>query len=705
METLAGLNQAQKDAVETVEGPLLVLAGPGSGKTRVITHRIAYLVQKLGISPRRIMAVTFTNKAAGEMRNRLQTMLGQRAEELTLGTFHAIFARILRIEGTNIGLDSQFAIYDDDDQINLIKQAMQLENVDPKKFAPRAIQSAISAAKSQLVRVQDYAQRRNSYADEIIHRVYQRYQEQLKQNKALDFDDLLLRTYYLFQEHPDVLSKYQGRYLYLLIDEFQDTNIVQYGLARQLAGKYRNICVVGDPDQSIYSWRHADIRNILSFEKDYPEARVVFLEENYRSTQTILEAASYIIAPNLQRKPHKLWTQNEKGTSITVAEAYNEQEEAQMVAKEVEQLLSGGQAKGRDIAIMYRTNAQSRALEETFIRYGIAYKLVGATRFYERREIKDIIAYLRLIHNPMDSISLGRIVNVPGRGIGQRTMDELSHWAQTHGLPLYQALQAVAEKKEGISISPRTATALGVFYSMMEEFITNSQSLTTLELLDMVLEKTGYKKYIQEEEDGEERWDNIQELRNVARDRAILGDFLEGVALVSDTDSLDERSESVTLITLHQAKGLEYDVVFIVGVEEGVLPHYRSVDDPAQMEEERRLCYVGVTRAKRRLYLMRAFRRSLGGMNGANAPSRFLKDIPTRLIAGHEPVKETITKPAPRPVLPEFKPGDSVKHGIFGLGVVVSATAVRDDKEVVVAFAGIGVKKMLLSFARLEKVT
>ncbi|MBF8266390.1 MAG: ATPase AAA, partial [Dehalococcoidia bacterium] len=304
------------------------------------------------------------------MRNRLQTMLGQRAEELTLGTFHAIFARILRIEGTNIGLDSQFAIYDDDDQINLIKQAMQLENVDPKKFAPRAIQSAISAAKSQLVRVQDYAQRRNSYADEIIHRVYQRYQEQLKQNKALDFDDLLLRTYYLFQEHPDVLSKYQGRYLYLLIDEFQDTNIVQYGLARQLAGKYRNICVVGDPDQSIYSWRHADIRNILSFEKDYPEARVVFLEENYRSTQTILEAASYIIAPNLQRKPHKLWTQNEKGTSITVAEAYNEQEEAQMVAKEVEQLLSGGQAKGRDIAIMYRTNAQSRALEETFIRYG-----------------------------------------------------------------------------------------------------------------------------------------------------------------------------------------------------------------------------------------------------------------------------------------------------------------------------------------------
>ena len=302
MATLAGLNPAQKDAVETVEGPLLVLAGPGSGKTRVITHRIAYLVQKLGISPRRIMAVTFTNKAAGEMRNRLQTMLGQRAEELTLGTFHAIFARILRIEGTNIGLDSQFAIYDDDDQINLIKQAMQLENVDPKRFAPRAIQSAISAAKSQLVRVQDYAQRRNSYADEIIHRVYQRYQEQLKQNKALDFDDLLLRTYYLFQEHPDVLSKYQGRYLYLLIDEFQDTNIVQYGLARQLAGKYRNICVVGDPDQSIYSWRHADIRNILSFEKDYPEARVVFLEENYRSTQTILEAASQVIASPGSRK-------------------------------------------------------------------------------------------------------------------------------------------------------------------------------------------------------------------------------------------------------------------------------------------------------------------------------------------------------------------------------------------------------------------
>ncbi|MBI4289102.1 MAG: UvrD-helicase domain-containing protein [Chloroflexi bacterium] len=712
MDALADLNPAQKDAVETVEGPLLVLAGPGSGKTRVITHRIAYLVQTLGVSPRRIMAVTFTNKAAGEMRSRLQAMLGPRAAELTVGTFHAICARILRIEGAAIGLDSQFAIYDDDDQMNVIKQAMEQLGIDPKRFSPRALQSAIDAAKSQLVRVQDYAGRRNNYADEIIHRVYQRYQEILHRSQALDFDDLLVRTHYLFEEHPDILSKYQNRYVHVLIDEFQDTNIAQYSLARQMAGKYKNICVVGDPDQSIYSWRHADIRNILSFEKDYPNAKVVFLEQNYRSTQTIVEAAHHIILPNLQRKQYKLWTENDKGAPIVVAEAYNEQEEAQLVAQEIEKLMGQKEARLRDVAIMYRTNAQSRALEDTFIRYGTPYKIVGATRFYERREIKDAIAYLRLIYNPLDSVSLSRIINVPPRGIGQRTIDELSSMAQARGLPLYHALQAVADKSSAIPVASRTAAGLAGFYSMMEELRGESQKVSAVELLDLVLEKTGYKKYVQQGEDGEDRWDNIQELRNVAREKENLSDFLEGVALVSDLDNLDERSDTATLITLHQAKGLEFDVVFIVGMEEGVLPHVRSFDSPEQMEEERRLCYVGVTRARRRLYLVRAFRRSLGGMSGANPPSRFLKDIPSKLIAGYSSAKETAVTAmgvTPRPaapllVLPELKPGDSVKHGVFGEGVVVSAKPVKDDKEVVVAFPRIGVKKLLLSYAKLEKV-
>jgi DNA helicase-2/ATP-dependent DNA helicase PcrA len=712
MDILAGLNPAQKEAVEAVEGPLLILAGPGSGKTRVIAHRVAYLVKVWGIRPHRIMAVTFTNKAAGEMRERLAQLLGEAVSNLTLGTFHAICARILRQEGKAFGLDRGFVIYDADDQLSLIKRSLQDVGLDPRQYSPRAILSAISAAKSRLLRVGDFAQQSSSYFDEVVHRVYERYQELLTQSQALDFDDLLMRTVYLFRDHPEVLSKYQSRYLHLLIDEFQDTNIAQYALARELAGKYRNICVVGDPDQSIYSWRSADLRNILSFEKDYPDARVVYLEQNYRSTQTILDAATEIIAQNRQRKPKNLWTDNEAGPPLTVVETYTEHEEAQFVASEVERLSERGLARAGDCAVMYRTNAQSRALEETFVRYGIPYKLVGATRFYDRREIRDVIAYLRLIHNPLDEVSLARIINVPGRGIGQRTLEEFSRWAQAQGVSLYRGLQTLKEKHDGgVPLTPRATQTLLGFITLMEELVAAGRELSLPDLFDLVLERTGYRDYVLADEDGEDRWDNILELRNVAQDYAAqepeeaLTSFLEGVALVSDVDDLDEKADRVTLITLHQAKGLEFEVVFITGMEEGVLPHIRSFDDPDQMEEERRLCYVGVTRAKKLLYLVRSFQRTLSGMGGPRLPSRFLEDIPRHLIATaatHEEDFRPVTPPPPD--LPTLAAGDQVRHGAFGEGIVVGCLTVPGDQEVMVEFKGVGMKRLLLSLAKLEKV-
>ena len=706
---------------------MLILAGPGSGKTRVITHRVAYLVRKCGISPHHIMAVTFTNKAANEMKERLQTLLGSAVQELTMGTFHAICARILRRDGAEIGLDSHFVIYDEEDQQNLVKQSLQGLDLDPKKFTPRAVLSAISAAKSQLLTPQDYAKQRRTYFDEVAQRVYERYEERLRQSKALDFDDLLMKTVQLFQEREKVLSKYQKRYLHILIDEFQDTNVAQYMLAKQLAAKHHNICVVGDPDQSIYSWRAADLRNILNFEKDYPDAKVVFLEQNYRSTQTILETASGIISSNRQRKRKRLWTENEAGEKVIVFEAYNEQEEALFVVSEVERLSKQGTARPQDCAIMYRTNAQSRALEEAFIRYGLPYRLVGATRFYARREIKDVIAYLKLIHNPYDTVSLSRIINVPPRNIGQRSLEQLSNWAQAFGVPLYSALQVLANQEASSEttssakhpFSPRIAKSLLSFLSLLNDLIEESQKLGLVELLDEALKRTGYREYVLAEEDGEDRWDNILELRTVASQykemppQEALTAFLEGVALVSDIDDYDTKANAVTLITLHQAKGLEFPVVFIVGLEEGVLPHRRSFDDPAQMEEERRLCYVGVTRAKKRLYLVRAFRRSLMGASTANAPSRFLEDVPHRLVASPQPdVASTKTlvyyaSPATPPPLaePAFKAGEQVRHAQFGQGIVIGCQPISDDQEVTVAFKGTtGLKRLLVSLAKLERI-
>lgn len=717
MDILSGLNPAQREAVEAVQGPVLILAGPGSGKTRVIAHRIAYLIKVLGISPRRIIAVTFTNKAAREMKERVYQFLGERVEELTLGTFHRICARILRTEAAHIGLEPRFVIYDEDDQLHLIKRSLDELGLEPKYYPPKPLKSAISAAKARLSSPEEYIP--SHYFEEIAKRVYRRYQELLAQSNALDFDDLLMKAVLLFRDHPEILSKYQSRYLHVLIDEFQDTNLAQYILAKQIAGEHRNICVVGDPDQSIYSWRFADLRHILDFEKDYPDAKIVFLEQNYRSTKTILDVANYVICANRQRKEKTLWTENEVGTPLAIAQTYSEQDEAQFVVNEVEKLTSDGHFKAGDCAVMYRTNAQSRALEEAFIRFGTPYKLVGGTRFYERREIKDLISYLRLIHNPHDSISLGRIINVPGRGIGPKTLAELSAWANRLEVPLYSALKLVAEEREDNPFSPRQIQALKGFLILLDELIAKSEELNIVDLLDLVLERTGYKDYILGNEGDEERWENILELRTVAdeyRDlepRDSLASFLEGVTLVSDVDGLNEKADAVTLITLHQAKGLEFPVVFIVGLEEGLLPHFKSLSDPEQLEEERRLCYVGITRAKEKAYLIHALRRSLMGLSGRSIPSRFLKDIPLHLVNSVS-ISEQAIAPAPSafklsqppsPRLSMVKVGDRVCHSMFGEGLVVGCLAIKDDYEVTIAFDGdAGVKRFLLSFAPIEKV-
>ena len=734
-DILAKLNPKQREAAETIEGALLIVAGPGSGKTRVITHRIAYLVRVCGVSPHRIAAVTFTNRAAREMQQRLVSLLGTDLRDLTVGTFHAFCAMVLRRDGEQIRLDRDFAIYDNADQIELIKRSMTEVEVDPKQYSPRAVLSHISSAKSQLIDVEGFAMRKENYFDEIVLRVYERYEQLLSQSAALDFDDLLFKTHFLFDKLPEVASKYQNRYIHFMIDEFQDTNVAQYAIAKQLSQVYGNLCVVGDPDQSIYSWRNADIRNILSLQTDYPEAKVIALEENYRSSQTILDAARQLIASNTQRVEKELWTRNGRGVPIVVSEGYNEQEESQFVVKEIQNLTqSEGHALG-DMAVMYRVNAQSRALEESCLRYGVPYQVVGGLKFYQRQEVKDLTAYLRLVANPEDEVSLTRAINVPARGIGHRTLDELTRMARDADISMFSAIEAVAQKDESGqkgdgSFAPRAARALLDFQNLIRGLASDGETLDLIELIDLVLERTGYKRYLLEEaERGEERWENIQEFRNTARDflhlggRQALTAFLESVSLVSDVDNLEERPDAITLITLHQAKGLEFPVVFIVGMEEGLLPHMRSIDsgDPAEMEEERRLCYVGMTRAKERLYLMRAFRRGFRGGSEPSIPSRYLADIPQDLIVAprKEPVESAVSTgwraerahsatsdgDGAQPDKPGLATGDKVKHATFGDGIVMSCKLSGVDFEVTVAFKeGHGVKRLLLGLAPLEKV-
>ena len=651
---LDGLNSNQRAAVTAIDGPLLIIAGPGSGKTRVITHRIAYIARVVGITPYRIAAVTFTNKAAREMRQRLASLLGQASEQVSAYTFHRLCALVLRRDGEHIGLDRNFAIYDDADQMDLMKRVLIELEYDPKRYPPRAILSAISGAKSQLLGIEGFAQRSASYWDEIVARAYERYDDLLRQSSAVDFDDLLLKTFQLFERQPDVARKYQDRFVHFMIDEFQDTNVAQYAIAKQLAGVHLNICVVGDPDQSIYTWRNADIRNILSFQDDYPNAKLIALEENYRSTQTILDAARSLIASNTQRVDKDLWTRNGRGVPIVIAEGYNEEEEAQFVVKEIQSLARSPRIALGDIAVMYRVNAQSRALEEACLRYGMPYQVVGGQKFYQRQEVKDITAYLRLIANPNDDVSLNRVINLPSRGIGQRTLDHLTRTARVAGISQFAAIEALANgaasspqfgaaaSGAGLLNNPFTArarSALTAFHALIKGIADERRNLDLTDIIDLVIDRSGYGRWMSEQSDrGEERLDNIHEFREAARGFLYLGRdealtaFLESVSLVADVDNFEQKTDAITLITLHQAKGLEFPIVFMVGMEEGLLPHTRSMDDPTQVEEERRLCYVGVTRAKERLYLLRAFRRGFRGGSEPGMPSRFLLDIPSELL-------------------------------------------------------------------------
>ena len=732
MDILDGLNPAQREAVTATDGPILVLAGPGSGKTRVLTHRAAHLVQKLDVPPWRIMAVTFTNKAAGEMRARLAQLIGARLDRLTIGTFHAICVRILRREHKVAGIAPDFAIFDSSDQLAVTKRAIKELNLDDKQYRPRAVHNAISKAKNELIRPADYSP--VTYWQEIAGRVYERYQKIMRENNGLDFDDLLMRTTFLLRENEEVLHKYQQRYSHILVDEWQDTNTAQYALVKLWSAAHGNVFVVGDEDQSIYRFRGADYRNVTRFRQDFPGVRVILLEQNYRSTQTILSAANAIIAGNIHRTPKQLHTDKGNGSRITVHEAYSEEDEGQYIVKTIRQLERDGLARPGDCAVMYRTNAQSRALEDAFVYAGMPYKLVGATRFYARREIKDVLAYLRIIHNPNDGISLARVLNVPPRGIGAKTAGALARWAETLEMSAYGALQLLksgSNEQSEIPFKTRARKMLLDFTNQWDELIAARNRLNVLELLDLALERSGYARWVQDgSKEGQDRWQNIMELRTVAQEYANLvvkeglTTFLEEIALVSDTDSLEEAVDAPTLLTLHSAKGLEFPVVFIVGLEEGILPHSRSFDEPEEMEEERRLCYVGITRAKERLYLVHAFRRTLYGQSDVASPSRFLRDIPAKLIAdrdgfsarqgklniGAGTVRRMTTwaVPSTSPVRQitetEFSVGEKVRHPAFGEGTIIESKICSGDEEVTIAFAGRGIKKLVASLAKLTRL-
>lgn len=763
---LAGLNRAQQDAVTVAPGPVLVLAGPGSGKTRVLTNRIAHLIHTLDVPPWHIMAVTFTNKAAREMAHRLEQLLDTRLRGLTVGTFHATCARILRRETDNLlGYDRDFVIFDRDDQLQVVKQALAQLNLDDKKFAPSKMLNGISSAKNELVTPEKYAA--SNYISEITKRVYGVYQELLVANNAMDFDDLLLNTVLLFDDRPDVLQKYQQKYQHVLVDEFQDTNTTQYELLKRLAAPQNNIFVVGDSDQSIYKWRGADFRNINRFRRHYPDAELILLEQNYRSTQIILDAAKAIIRHNPDRVDKELFTEREGGARIVVKEAYNEGEEAELVVDTIHDLMLKGYSAG-DCAVMYRTNAQSRAIEEAFLRNNMPYKLVGATRFYGRREIRDIVAYLRVIHNPADAVSLNRILNTPPRGIGAKTQQALEKWSLKKGWQPAEALVRLATDPDvQHRFDTRAHRVLTDFGELLNAWLTVRDDATVAELLDLVLEQTDYRRYIDDGTDeGEERWANVMEFRTVATlaEDAPLSEFLEQVALVSDADTLDEEQNSAaTLLTLHAAKGLEFPIVFITGLEEGILPHSRSMEDMEELAEERRLFYVGLTRAKDRVYLLHTFRRTFFGDASVSAPSRFLGDIPQELVSGGgvaQRREESVSRASSwrwdrdravprrssrqshgygnhreehtdagyvrsRPhrernatsaaddkettesngkAEPQFRTGQKVRHAKFGEGIVIESKVTGNDEEVTVAFKSEGLKKLAASFANLEEI-
>ena len=721
MDLSANLNSSQIEAVTTPPGPVLVLAGPGSGKTRVLTHRVAQLITAMGVVPRSIVAVTFTNKAAKEMSKRVQELLTHDTKAgdglPNLGTFHALCARIIRQEADHLPLTRDYVIYDESDQQSLVREAIKDLRLDPKQTRPGRILNAISKAKNELIELEDY--NTDTYANEIVRLVYERYQKALLANNALDFDDLLFWVYRLLRDHDDLRSAYRRRFQHLLVDEFQDTNTAQYSLLRLLAGESPDLFVVGDPDQSIYRWRGADYRNVHRFQKDYPQARTILLEQNYRSTQTILDVATAVIDANPGRQRKLLFTDRGSGTPVVLHESYNENDEADFAVEILSTLTFAGDADPGDCAVMYRTNAQSRALEEAFLRAGLSYRIVGAQRFYGRREIKDLIAYLRLIHNPVDRVSLLRALNTPPRGIGAKTVELLLESSRKRAVDPAEILFTLARDKDPAlmdTFNPRARRALVSFADSWLRWIEMKENNGLVSLIDLILEETSYRAYIDDgTEEGETRWENIQELRRVAYEfeDVDLASFLESIALISDQDTLSEEQNAPTLLTLHAAKGLEFPVVIIIGLNDGVLPHQRSFDDPEAMAEERRLLYVGVTRTKDRLYLLRTFRRRIAGPSTLSEPSRFLHNIPPKLLdgdlLGSQNWEQTSYKQkttwdlSPKiPLEPQYKSGMRVLHKVFGEGIVMSTRIDHDDEEVSVEFEEIGTKHLDASMAQLE---
>jgi DNA helicase-2/ATP-dependent DNA helicase PcrA len=722
IDLLAGLNPPQRAAVTADDGPLLIFAGAGSGKTRVLTHRIAWLIQQGRAEPGEILAVTFTNKAAREMRSRVENLLNLAAGAIWMGTFHAIGVRILRRDGSADGIDRHFVIYDEADRLSVVKRVMNEMRLDEKRYPPGGMVALISRAKDEVITGDDQLKAAGTHNEELAARIRLRYDAFLEQNHALDFDDLLMRTVWLFDRHPDVLEKYQKRFKYIMVDEYQDTNRAQYLMVRHLASKHRNLAVVGDDDQSIYQFRGADVRNILSFETDYPDAQIVKLEQNYRSTQVILDAAYHVIKANPNRADKRLWTDRPGGPKVVVAQTYDEQEEAQAVAREALRLVAEGDYRLGDIAVLYRTNAQSRALEEVLLRRGVPYRLIGGLRFYERREVKDVLAYLRLIANPQDTLSFSRVINVPRRKLGEKSLAQLGYWADAHGLSPWDSLGRLDEITE---LTSSAKGALADFRDLVLEVRAASQERRLVEVIDLLLLRSAYERYVKEgSPEGDERWGNVLELRGLASEYDGLppGEglqaFLEDVALMSDVDTMDERAQGMTLITLHMVKGLEFPVVFMLGMEEGLFPHSRSLDSATGLEEERRLAYVGMTRAKDRLYLFHAFRRHLWGSANLNLPSRFLKDIPPELVdgsagipqgvpdAGMAPARliEAARPSAPVDLVQRYHPGDQVEHRSWGRGSVLKSTMTRTDEEIIVKFDKVGMKILAVSLAPIVKL-
>src|SRR4051794_4114513 len=705
---LADLNPPQREAVLATEGPLLVIAGAGSGKTRVLTYRVAHLINAVGAKPNEILAITFTNKAAGEMRERLQRLLGPSGRGLWILTFHAACGRILRREAQRLGYRSNFTIYDQADQHRLVKQCLEELERDPKRFTPRGIHNQISQAKNQLVGPDEYAQRVQSFYDQTVADAYGLYQRRLFASNAVDFDDLLMLTVDVLERFPEAREKWEKAFRYILVDEYQDTNHAQYRLLQLVAAPDMNVCAVGDPDQSIYAFRGADINNILDFERDFPGTRTIALEQNYRSTNSILDAANHVITNNRERKPKELWSDLGDGDPVRVVEVEDEHAEARFVAAGIAALVEEG-FSGDEIAVFYRTNAQSRVLEDVLVRQGVAYQVIGGPRFYERAEIKDAIAYLQAIDNPYDAVSLTRIANRPRRGIGDASLARLQTWADAHGRSLWEAMEFAEEA--GVGAAPLRAVTQ--FHTVLQSLQSGALELPVSELLERTLERSGYVEALEAERtiEAQGRLENLQELVGVAReyqenaDEPSLSHFLQEISLYSDQDAIREQESLVTLMTLHNAKGLEFRAVYLLGMEEGIFPHARSIEDQG-IEEERRLCYVGMTRAKEILTLTHASSRSLWGSRGYNLPSRFLDELPQNVERERlRPASWSsygAQEVAPRENVPSLSTGDSVRHGTLGEGVV---TQIEAGGVVTVRFADGSERRLMLDYAPLERIS